>query len=55
LISKSWKLKEIHDLKLLLDEAVKYNPRFSQYYGILDILTSYYFEEKYPFGEMEVS
>ncbi len=55
LISKGWKLRKIHDLKVLLDEATKHDPLFSQYYDLLDILTQYYFEEKYPFGEIEAS
>lgn len=55
LISKGWKLRKIHDLKVLLDEAMKYDSLFSQYYDLLDVLTQYYFEEKYPFGEIEAS
>lgn len=55
LISKGWKLKKIHDLKVLLDEAIGYNPSFSRYYDLVDVLTQYYFEEKYPFGETEIS
>jgi len=55
LINKGWKLKKIHDLKVLLDEAVKYDPSFNKYYDLGDILTHYYFEEKYPFDEIEVS
>ncbi|MEW6606358.1 MAG: HEPN domain-containing protein [bacterium] len=55
LISKGWKLRKIHDLKVLLDEATKYDPLFSQYYDLFDVLTQYYFEEKYPFGEIEAS
>lgn len=55
LISKGWELKKTHDLKKLLDKAVKYNPAFNEYYDLLDILTEYYFEEKYPLGETEVT
>ena len=55
MISKGWKLRRIHDLKVLLDEATKYDPLFSQYYDLSDVLTQYYFEEKYPFGEVDVS
>jgi HEPN domain-containing protein len=55
LISKGWKLVKTHDLKLLLDEAVKQNQAFNNYYDLLDIITEYYFEEKYPFGETEVT
>jgi HEPN domain-containing protein len=55
LIGKGWKLEKTHDLKKLLDKAVKYNPAFNEYYDLLDILTGYYFEEKYPIGETEVT
>lgn len=55
LISKGWKLVKTHDLKQLLDEAVKYNLKFNNYYNLLDMITEYYFEGKYPFGETEVS
>lgn len=55
LISKGWKLVKTHDLKQLLDEVVKHNSAFGKYYDLLDMLTEYYFEEKYPLGEIEVS
>ncbi len=55
LINKGWKLVKTHDLKQLLDEAVKHNSVFKGYYNLLDIITQYYFEEKYPFGETEVT
>ena len=55
LISKGWKFVKTHDLKELLDEAVKYNPVFDNYYDLLDMITGYYFEEKYPFGGAEIS
>ncbi len=55
LIKKGWKLIKTHDLKLLLDEAVKYNHSFNDYYDLLDVITEYYFEEKYPLGETEVT
>jgi hypothetical protein len=28
---------------------------FDTYYDLLDIITEYYFEEKYPFGKTEVT
>lgn len=55
LIGKGWKLVKTHDLKQLLDEAVKHNPQFNDYYDLLDVLTEYYFEERYPLGESEVT
>ncbi|MFH0771301.1 MAG: HEPN domain-containing protein [Candidatus Omnitrophota bacterium] len=55
LISKGWKLIKTHDLKQLLDEAVKHNKAFKNCYDLLDMITEYYFEERYPFGKTEVS
>lgn len=55
LINKGWKLRKTHDLKVLLDEAIKYDSSFSQYYDVLDVLTQYYLEERYPFGRIEAS
>lgn len=55
LISRGWKLIRTHNLKSLLDEAVRYNKEFSKFYELVTILTGYYFEEKYPFGEAEVT
>lgn len=55
LIGKGWRLIKTHDLKQLLDEAVKYNEVFKSYYDLLDVITGYYFEEKYPFGGTEIS
>jgi len=55
LIGNGWKLVKTHDLKQLLDEAVKHNSQFNDYYDLLDVLTEYYFEERYPFGETEIT
>lgn len=48
LIFKGWKLIKIHDLKKLLDKAVNYNVKFKEFYDLLDKITGYYFEERYP-------
>jgi len=55
LISKGWKLVKTHDLKQLLNEAVKYDERLEKYYDLLERLTRYYAEVKYPFSEVLVS
>ena len=55
LLSKGWKLIKTHDLKQLLDEAVKFHAHFRNYYDLTDVLTEYYIEERYPFGETEIS
>lgn len=55
LIGKGWRLIKTHDLKQLLDEAIRYNEVFKSYYDLLDMITEYYFEERYPFGETGIS
>lgn len=55
LISKGWKLIKTHNLKQLLDEAVKYDKQFEKFQDLAIRLTGYYFEEKYPLGKIEVS
>ncbi|MDI6736046.1 MAG: HEPN domain-containing protein [bacterium] len=49
LLSKGWKLKPTHDLKELLDEAVKFNSDLEQFYDLCLEVTPYYIEERYPF------
>lgn len=49
LLLKGWKLKPTHDLKELLDEAVKFNPDLEQFYDLCLEVSPYYIEERYPF------
>lgn len=49
LLSKGWKLRRVHDLEDLLDEAVKYNSDLEKYRSICQIAAEYYIEERYPF------
>ena len=55
LIGKGWKLVKTHDLKQLLNEAVKYDERLEKYYDLLERLTRYYAEVQYPFSKVLVS
>lgn len=49
LLSKNWKLRRIHDLEELLDDAVKLNPSFEKYRSLCQVATEYYIEDRYPF------
>ncbi|MFB0559679.1 MAG: HEPN domain-containing protein [Candidatus Lokiarchaeia archaeon] len=49
LLSKGWQLQRIHDLAILLDEAVKFKPEFEQFRDFLEEVTAYYFQSRYPF------
>lgn len=44
LLSKGWKLKRIHDLEELLDEAIKYNSKFEIYRKACQKVTGYYLD-----------
>lgn len=54
-IGKGWKLVKTHNLKQLLDEATKYDKQFEKFQDLAIRLTGYYFEEKYPLGETDVT
>jgi len=55
LIGKGWKLIKTHNLKQLLDEAIKYNSQFGNFHDLAIDLTEYYIEEKYPYSKVLVS
>jgi len=50
LISRGWKLKKIHDIFILLSEAVKFNESLSIFLDFSKKLTSFYYESRYPPG-----
>jgi HEPN domain-containing protein len=48
LLQKGWRLKKIHTLYTLLDEAVKYKPELEVFRGLCERVSGYYFTERYP-------
>ena len=48
LLSKGWKLRRIHDLEALLDDAVEYDPSLDQFRNSCQKITNYYVVERYP-------
>ena len=52
LIQNGWKLKKIHDLELLLTEAININPKFEHYLDFGRKLSGFYYEERYPPGPL---
>ena len=48
LLSKGWKLRRIHELDELLDEAAAYNSAIEKFRNLCEVATEYYIEEKYP-------
>ncbi|MBI4559001.1 MAG: HEPN domain-containing protein [Candidatus Hydrogenedentes bacterium] len=49
LLSKGWKLKRIHPLDTLLNDAVSYEPSLEAFRETCEKITEYYIEERYPF------
>jgi HEPN domain-containing protein len=48
LLSKGWKLRRIHDLEALLDDAIAYDPSLDQFRNACQRITNYYVVERYP-------
>lgn len=48
LLSKGWKLKRIHDLEILLNDALKYQSTLEKYRSLCQKITGYYFIDRYP-------
>jgi HEPN domain-containing protein len=49
LLSRGWKLRKIHDLNALLDDAVIYDPSLEAFRGSCQKISAFYFVEHYPF------
>jgi len=52
LISKGWRLRKVHDLTLLNDEAQKFEPRFSTFDDLCESLTEQFWAQHYPGGDL---
>lgn len=50
LIYHGWELKKIHDLEVLLNEAIKIDPSFEDFSTACQRITEYYIESRYPLG-----
>jgi HEPN domain-containing protein len=48
LLSKGWRLRRIHDLEALLDNAVEYDPDLEMFRSVCQRVTGYYLVERYP-------
>ncbi|MDZ7360416.1 MAG: HEPN domain-containing protein [candidate division KSB1 bacterium] len=49
LLSTGWELDRIHDLPVLLDEAVTRSAAFDQFREFCETVNAFYFEARYPF------
>ena len=48
LLSKGWKLKRVHDLELLLNDALKYELTLEEFRDLCQKITDYYLVDRYP-------
>ena len=48
LLQKGWKLRKIHELDALLDDALKYNQRLEPFRDLCERVSGYYLIERYP-------
>ena len=48
LLSRGWRLRRVHDLEVLLDDAVEYDPDVESFRPICQQVTGYYLIERYP-------
>lgn len=48
LIKNNWKLRKIHELDALLDEAAKYQQELENFRDLCERVSGYYFAERYP-------
>lgn len=49
LLSHDWRLRRIHNLDVLLNEAVKHDSALEQHRAAYQKMTQYYIEDRYPF------
>ena len=50
LLARGWRLRRIHDLEALLDEATEHEPRLESYRSLCQVATAYYTAQRYPFS-----
>jgi HEPN domain-containing protein len=52
LIAKAWRLRKVHDLTLLKDEAQKFESRFEEFDDLCESLTEQFWAQHYPGGDL---
>jgi len=48
LLERGWKLRKIHELDALLDDAVKFNESLESFRDLCERVSGYYLIERYP-------
>ena len=52
LVAKGWRLRKVHDLTLLNDEAKKFEPQFTSFDDLCESLTEQFWAQHYPGGDL---
>ncbi len=56
LLMRKWKLRKIHDLDALLDEAARHHVGLERFRDLCERLSGYYFAERYPpLGALDIT
>ena len=50
LLARGWEMRRIHDLELLVQEAISRYPDFAGFLSPCQRITEYYLESRYPIG-----
>lgn len=50
LLSRGWQLRRIHDLEILLQEAIQEDEDFRRFWADCQRITEFYIESRYPTG-----
>jgi len=51
LIGKGWKLRRVHELEVLLNEAIQFDKSLERFRELCASATEYYLFERYPYDE----
>ena len=51
LLSKGWQLRKVHELDVLLNDAVQYKHELEKFRELCEMATEYYLSERYPYEE----
>ena len=49
LLARGWKLRRVHDIEVLLNEAARLDASFEEFRQHCRKMTQYYFEDRYPY------
>ncbi len=56
ILNYGWKLRKIHELDALLDDAAKCNPDLERFRDLCERVSGYYFADRYPpLGVLELT